>query len=191
MGEGGARASLFCYHTIVVIIFTGNGKGKTTAALGQMVRALGRGRQALMIQFIKGPWKSGEDYFGTKFQIPGSRFQVQKMGLGFVGILGDKLPRSAHKRAAQKALAHFRKELRSGRWDVIVLDEVNVAVSLKLISSKQVLVAIQYVPFEKLVILTGRNAPKSFVRRADLVTEMCEIKHPFNRGEIAKLGIEF
>ncbi len=80
----------------MILLFTGNGKGKTTAALGQMVRVLGRGKEALMIQFIKGPWRSGEDEFAGKMGIPEEKFKIVKMGLGFVGILGDKLPKEKH-----------------------------------------------------------------------------------------------
>lgn len=86
----------------MIIVFTGNGKGKTTSSLGQMVRVVGRGKNALMIQFIKGPWRSGEDDFAEKFKIPNSEFQIKKMGLGFVGILGDKLPIEEHMKAAEE-----------------------------------------------------------------------------------------
>src|SRR5882724_5451752 len=105
----------------MIIVFTGNGKGKTTAALGQAVRVLGRGKKVLMIQCIKGPWKSGEDGFARAFHIPPERFEIRKMGLGFVGILGDKLPRAAHEEAARKALAIFREELISNKWDLLIM----------------------------------------------------------------------
>lgn len=96
----------------MVIVFTGDGKGKTTAALGQMVRVAGRGKPALMIQFIKGPWISGEDEFVKQLGIRKERFEIRKMGLGFVGILGDKLPIENHREAARRALAEFIKENR-------------------------------------------------------------------------------
>ena len=83
----------------MILLFTGNGKGKTTASLGQMVRVLGRGKSALMIQFIKEPWISGEDEFADASNLPADRFAIRKMGLGFVGILGDKLPIEEHKAA--------------------------------------------------------------------------------------------
>ncbi len=175
----------------MIAVFTGNGKGKTTAALGQAMRALGRGKRVLMIQFIKGPWKSGEDFFAAEFRIPSSRFQIRKTGLGFVGILGDNLPRSAHTAAAEKALDCFRRELKSGKWDMIILDEINVAARLKLVKSGDVLLALKKVPAEKIVLLTGRYAPASFIGRADLVTEMREIKHPFQKGKSAKAALEF
>lgn len=175
----------------MIIVFTGNGKGKTTASLGQMVRVLGRGKSALMIQFIKGPWISGEDEFAEKFGIPKGRFEVRKMGLGFVGILGDELPIEKHREAARKALDTFIEEIKSDAWHLIVLDEVNVAVSLGLLTAAEVLAAIKDFPEDRMVILGGRGAPQEFIDRADLATEMREIKHPFTKGESGKLTVEF
>ncbi len=185
----------------MIIVFTGNGKGKTTASLGQMVRVAGRGKKALMIQFIKGPWRSGEDEFADKFsalggsasggQILNDKFQIRKMGKGFVGILGDKLPREEHAKAAHEALELFKQEASKKEWGLIVLDEVNVAVSLGLVTVQEVLDAIKDYPEERLLILSGRGAPQEFIDRADLATEMRELKHPFNDGKLAKLGIEF
>ena len=209
----------------MIIIFTGNGKGKTTAALGQAVRAVGRGRRVLMVQFIKGPWKSGEDFVdivlkGTPStssrlrqasdgQAGSPPFRLVKMGLGFVGILGDTLPREKHVEAAREALKFATSELRSfdsaqdgqapksgsatsgQAWDVVILDEINVAISLGLLTVEEVLAALADVPPEKLVICTGRGAPQELIDRADLVTEMREIKHPFNDGKMAKIAVEF
>jgi cob(I)alamin adenosyltransferase len=175
----------------MIIVFTGNGKGKTTASLGQMMRVLGRGKSALMIQFIKGPWTSGEDEFGERLKIQDSKFKILKLGLGFVGILGDKLPIEEHKAAARKALDAFITEKKSGAWHLIVLDEVNVAVSLGLITAQEVLDAIHDFPEEKILILSGRNAPQEFIDRADLATEMREIKHPFQEGKTGRPTVEF
>ncbi|MGB7957571.1 MAG: cob(I)yrinic acid a,c-diamide adenosyltransferase [Minisyncoccia bacterium] len=175
----------------MIIVFTGNGKGKTTASLGQMIRVLGRGKSALMIQFIKGPWISGEDEFAEKFKILNSKFKIMKMGLGFVGILGDKLPIEDHQAAARKALASFVKEGKSRKWHLIVLDEVNVAVSLGLLTIQEVLSAVQDFPEENILVLTGRNAPQEFIDRADLATEMREIKHPFQKGKQGVATVEF
>lgn len=172
----------------MLIVFTGNGKGKTTASLGQMLRTVGRSKRALMIQFIKGPWKSGEDE-SYKRLMPD--LEIRKMGLGFVGILGDTLPRAKHKEAALNAITTFEKELKSKKWALIVLDEVNVAVRLKLLSATTVLKAVKKTPLETFVILTGRDAPASFLKAADLATEMREIKHPFNKGELAKVALDF
>ena len=175
----------------MIIVFTGNGKGKTTASLGQMVRVMGRGKAALMIQFIKGPWISGEDEFAKQFNISKERFEVRKMGLGFVGILGDKLPIEEHKAAARRALDVFIEERKSGKWHLMILDEVNVAVSLGLLGVAEVLEAIKDFPENRILIMSGRGAPQEFIDRADLATEMREIKHPFAKGERAKFTVEF
>lgn len=177
----------------MIILFTGNGKGKTTASLGQMVRATGRGKNALMIQFIKGPWESGEDVFAAKFAAGSGigKFEVRKRGLGFVGILGDTLPREDHAKAAHEALAEFRREMESGQWGLMILDEVNVAVSLGLLTAGEVLSAVKDFPEEKLLVLSGRGAPQELIDTADLATEMREIKHPFNDGVKAKFAVEF
>lgn len=168
----------------MIIVYTGNGKGKTTSSLGQAIRALGEGKKALMIQFIKGPWKSGEDYFFEKTK----NFQIIKAGRGFVGILGDRLPRSVHKKAAKAALNLAEKKILSKKYDLVILDEVNVAVGLKLISEKDVLKLLKKTPYNIDVVLTGRNAPKKFVDLADIATEMREIKYKFRN---VKQGIEY
>lgn len=185
----------------MIIVFTGNGKGKTTASLGQMMRVLGRGKKALMIQFIKGPWISGEDLFSEKFSAQGGStsggkilsdyFTIKKMGLGFVGILGDTLPREKHAEAARAALEEFKRELRAGEWHLMILDEVNNAVSLGLITVAEVLEAIKDFPKEKILILTGRDAPKEFIDIADLATEMKELKHPYADFKLGKDTVEF
>jgi len=171
------------YNETMIILSTGDGKGKTTAALGQMVRVMGRKKTALMIQFIKGPWTSGEDTF--------SGLEIRKMGLGFVGILNDPLPIEKHEEAARKALEMFVKEKNIGKWHLIVLDEINVALSLGLIDIKDVLDAINDYPDDRILILTGRGAPQELIDIADLATEMREIKHPFADGAPARRTVEF
>jgi len=181
------------YNIFMLIVFTGNGKGKTTAALGQAARMVGRGKKILMIQWIKGPWKSGEEFIEIKNRDPrfAGEFKLVKRGLGFVGILGDELPRERHASAAREALLFFEMELAKSKWDAIILDEINVAISLKLLSVREVLRSLKKVPVEKFVICTGRGASKALIRTADLVTEMREIKHPFNKGKLAKIALEF
>lgn len=180
----------------MIIIFTGNGKGKTTAALGQAIRALGRNKKVLIIQFIKNI-ESGEHLFFKELRIKNSEFRIIPAGKGFVKILGDKFPLSEHKKAAQSALILSKKEILSGKWDLVVLDEINVAVSLKLIKATDVLKIININRHDNqynsahIIILTGRGAPKNFIKIADLVTEMKEIKHPFNKGAKAQIGVEF
>lgn len=175
----------------MVILYTGEGKGKTTAALGQMVRVAGRGKSALMIQFIKGPWRSGEDDFTSHSGLPADRFEIRKRGRGFVGILGDILPLEEHRGAARAALAEFMVECDSGAWDLIVLDEVNVALSLGLVLVDEVLAAVKNYPKDRILILTGRGAAKELLDAADLVTEMHTVKHPFENGADAQAGVEF
>ncbi len=174
----------------MILLLTGNGKGKTTSALGQMMRVLGRGKKALMIQFIKGPWRSGEDEFAELFHIPPETFQIKKMGLGFVGILGDQLPREKHAEAARDALEFFKTE-RTKDWQLIVLDEVNVAISLGLLKTEDVLAAIKDYPENRILMLTGRGAPQELLDAADLVTEVKEVKHPYQQGAKAKFTVEF
>jgi cob(I)alamin adenosyltransferase len=175
----------------MLLIFTGNGKGKTTAALGQAMRALGQGKRVLMIQFIKSGQISGEHKFVKKFRIAQSRFKIIPAGKGFVKILGDKKHLSVHKKAAQNALKLVQKAIKGKKWDLIILDEINVAVDLKLIKADYVLKTLRLIPKEIDIILTGRGAQKSFIQKADLVTEMKEVKHPFKKGQVAKKGIEF
>ena len=163
----------------MIIVYTGNGKGKTTASLGQAIRALGEGKKILMIQFIKGPWRSGEDEFIPKFKIPKNEFQIIKGGKGFVGIMGDRLPFSIHKKAAKKTLKMAEKKVLSKKYNLIILDEINVAVGLKLISEKDVLKLLKKTPQGIDIILTGRDAPKKFIDLADIATEMKEIKYKF------------
>ena len=177
----------------MLYIFTGNGKGKTTAALGQAMRAVGEGKRVLMVQFIKGPWKSGEDTIEIKSpEYPQGKFKLVKMGKGFVGILNDTLPREEHEKAAEEALEYAKKEINSGSWDILIFDEINNAVSLNLISKEKVLEFIEYSK-EKVehLILTGRDAPKEFIEKAALVTEMLDTKHPFEQGVKGKRGLEY
>ena len=173
----------------MLYIVTGNGKGKTTAALGQAVRAVGEGKKVLMVQFIKGPWKSGEDFLAKGLE---PNFKLVKMGKGFVGIMGDTLPREEHEKAAEDALAYVRKEIESGKWDIVILDEVNNAVSLNLISKEKVLEMLHTsCHMLHALILTGRDAPQEFIDAADLITEMRDIKHPYEKGVKGRRGLEY
>lgn len=172
----------------MLYIFTGNGKGKTTAALGAALRAVGEGKKVLMVQFIKGPWKSGEDEAHKKLA---PDFLLVKKGRGFVGILDDTLPREEHEKAAREALAYAKKEAVSGSWDILILDEVNNAVSLGLISSASVLEILNLKSETLHFIFTGRDAPQEFIDRADLVTEMRDVKHPYKKGIKGKRGLEY
>lgn len=172
----------------MILVNTGDGKGKTTAALGQAMRAVGEGKRVLMIQFIKGPWKSGED---DSAKLLSPHFELRKMGKGFVGILGDSLPRAEHEAAAREAWETAKKEVTNGNWDLLILDEINNALDLDLIELSDVLVFLDSFPKEKHLILTGRNAHSEVLARADIATEMGELKHVYHEGVKAKRGIEY
>lgn len=172
----------------MIIVLTGNGKGKTTSALGQAVRAAGDERRTLMVQFIKGPWRSGEDDAQMLLR---PYVKIVKKGLGFVGILGDSLPRSEHAKAAADALSYAREEMQSGSWDMLILDEVNNAVHLELISVSDVVALIDDLPERMDLVLTGRDARGELIERADIVSEVNEVKHPYQEGEDGQKGIEW
>lgn len=173
----------------MLYIFTGNGKGKTTAALGSALRAVGEGKKVLMVQFIKGPWKSGEDEAYKKLE---PDFLLVKMGKGFVGILGDSLPREEHERAAENALEFAKSEVASKKWNIVILDEVNNALALSLVSKEKVLAFVDFAKNNiEHLILTGRDAPQELIDQADLVTEMRDIKHPYYEGKKGKRGLEY
>ncbi len=172
----------------LVLVLTGDGKGKTTSCLGMAVRAVGYGMRVAMIQFIKGSLHYGE-LDGAKRLAP--EFELTPMGKGFVGIMGDELPFSDHAAAAKKALAAARKKMLSGTYDIVILDEVNVAVKLGLLSLADVVALIEARPESVHLILSGRGAHEEIVRRAHLVTEMRSIKHPFEVGIEAEKGIDY
>ncbi|EGO62807.1 cob(I)yrinic acid a,c-diamide adenosyltransferase [Acetonema longum] len=171
----------------LIIVHTGNGKGKTTAALGMAFRAWGQGMRILIIQFIKGGWKYGE--LAAAQQL-GPRFIIRQMGEGFVkGATQDKA--TEHRQAAAEALKAAEEAMSSGQWDMIILDEVNYALHYGLITLEEVLALLNKKPAALHLILTGRNAAADVIERADLVTEMKEIKHPYQKGIKAQKGIEF
>lgn len=173
----------------MLIIFTGNGKGKTTAALGQALRAIGRKKKVLMVQFIKGPWQSGED---ISVRCLSPNMKIIKKGLGFVGIGGDTLPKKAHKSAAKLGADFAIKEARKKTWDILILDEIWNALSLKLLSKSRIEDLINKIkPNIEHLIMTGRDCPKSFIKKADIATEMRELKHCFTKGKTGTQGLEF
>lgn len=172
----------------LVIVYTGKGKGKTTAALGMALRALGYNNKVCMIQFIKGSWKYGE-LESAKLLEP--NFELVTVGKGFVGIIDDSSPRSEHEEIAKKALSISKEKISSENYDLVILDEINYAVNLDLIKVDDVLELIQSKPVELDLVLTGNHARPEIIEKADLVTEMTEIKHPFKKGVKAKKGIDF
>lgn len=171
----------------LVIIHTGNGKGKTTAALGLGMRAWGQGFKVLMVQFIKGNWKYGELQATEKM---GAHFVIRQMGEGFVKDCEDDALAN-HMHAAEEALQAAKTEILSENWDMVILDEINYAVKFGLVPLNAVLELIKTKPPALHLVLTGRDAPPELIDTADLVTEMKEIKHPFKKGIKAQKGIEF
>jgi cob(I)alamin adenosyltransferase len=174
--------------TGLLIVYTGDGKGKTTAALGMTIRATGYDWKTCIIQFIKGSWKYGE-IDGVKKLAPNVELNV--MGEGFVGIIDDQKSIEEHRAAAKKALEMAREKMASGDYDLIILDELNVAVNLGLISSDELEELVLGKPERLHLVITGRGAIKWLIDRADLVTEMKEIKHPFRKGILAQKGVDF
>ena len=172
----------------LVIVYTGNGKGKTTAALGMALRAIGYDHKVCMLQFIKGSWHYGEMDSSKKLE---PNFELIAVGKGFVGILDDNSPREEHEKYAAEAVRLCREKIFSEKYDVIILDEVNYAITLGLIDVQEIIKIIKEKPSELDLVLTGRDVKEEIVELADLVTEMKEIKHPFKSGIKAKKGIDF
>ncbi|OGO42066.1 MAG: cob(I)yrinic acid a,c-diamide adenosyltransferase [Chloroflexi bacterium RBG_16_57_9] len=172
----------------LVIVNTGDGKGKTTAALGTALRAVGYGWHVLILQFIKGTWKYGEMEAIKRLE---PEVELVRMGKGFYKILNDNLPEEVHKEAAREALAFAREQMHSGKYDLIILDEINVALQTGLLDVKDVLTLLDERPAGLHLILTGRGAPPEIVERADMVTEMREVKHPYQQGIKAQRGIDY
>lgn len=176
----------------LVIVYTGNGKGKTSAALGNVFRALGHGWKVLVIQFFKGDWPV---VFGEMESAKlHSNLEILQLGKGFVKIMGDKKPFKEHKTAATEAINFAKEKIYSGKYDLVVLDEVNYAVDyldIRLVELKDLIEIIKKKPKHTHLILTGRDAKKEIIDIADLVTEMREIKHPFQKGVQAQKGIDY
>tara|TARA_B100001540_G_scaffold301264_1_gene307522 strand:- start:369 stop:902 length:534 start_codon:yes stop_codon:yes gene_type:complete len=172
----------------LVIVYTGNGKGKTTAALGMALRAIGYDHRVCMLQFIKGSWHYGEMDSSKKLE---PNFELIAIGKGFVGILDDNSTKEEHQRYAEEALRICQEKIFSKRYDLVILDEVNYAINLGLLNIQNVVELIRKKPDELDLVLTGNYAKKEIIELADLVTEMKEIKHPFKSGIKAKKGIDF
>jgi cob(I)alamin adenosyltransferase len=171
----------------LILINTGPGKGKTTAAMGTALRAVGNGMRVLMLQFLKGSWHYGELDAVEAF---GDRFVLKQMGRGFVKVGGAETdPEDV--RLVEAAWAEAREAIYSGEWDMVVLDEINYAISYGMLDPAVVAEALKGRPEMVHVILTGRNAHQTLVELADTVTEMREVKHAYQKGILAQRGIEF
>jgi cob(I)alamin adenosyltransferase len=171
----------------LIIVYTGNGKGKTTAAVGLAVRAAGYKRKVLFLQFIK-EWFTGEK---ESFKILEPYVTFVQMGQGFVGIWGDRKDRTEHENAASEAFEFLKDKIKSNEYEVIVMDEINVAIAEGLIKIDEVMEMISSKPAELDLVFTGRGADPRLIEVADLVTEMTEIKHPFQKGILAKRSIDY
>ena len=172
----------------LIIVHTGPGKGKTTAALGTAFRAVGQGLRVLMVQFIKGSWHYGE--LETAKLLGDDRITILPMGRGFVKVGAEK-PDPEDVRLVEDAWRLAAEKMRSGQYDLVILDEINYAISYKMLSPEWVVQALRTKPEMLHVILTGRNAHPAIVELADMVTEMREVKHPYQKGIQAQRGIEY
>ena len=179
-----------------MLVYTGNGKGKTSAALGNVFRALGHGWKVLVVQFMKGDWPIVFGELKSAKRHP--RLEFLQLGEGFVKIMGDKKPLRQHRDATLAAFETAKKKMVSGKYDLVVLDEVLCALGsagAELISSAQLMRIIQAKPDSTHLVLTGRlentKAKRKIFSAADLVTEMKEIKHPYQKGIQAQKGIDY
>jgi len=174
-------------HRGLVIVNTGPGKGKTTAAMGTALRAVGNGMKVLMLQFLKGSWHYGELDAVKAF---GDNFVMKQMGRGFVKVGGAETDPEDIK-MVEAAWAEADAAIMSGKWDLIVLDEINYAISYGMLDPGKVAETLKRKPELVHVILTGRNAHPTIVELADTVTEMRQVKHAYEKGVLAQRGIEY
>ena len=169
----------------LVLVHTGNGKGKSSSAFGVTARALGWGHSVAVVQFIKGTWKTGERQFFDRFP---EQLHWHTMGEGFTWNTQD---RDRDIEAAAAAFTQAEKLMRSGVYDLLVLDEINIALRYDYLDVADVISALNERSVRTSVILTGRDAKPELMEMADLVSEMKEVKHPFKSGIKAKQGIDY
>jgi cob(I)alamin adenosyltransferase len=169
----------------LTVIFTGNGKGKTTAALGIALRACGHGMRILMIEFIKERGKSGEQKVCPDLL---KKVDLYAFGMGFIFHGDDPRP---HMEMVEKAWFFVEESLAQGQYDILILDELNVVLSLGLLPVDKVVDFLIRRDETLHVVITGRDAPKELIKMADIVTEMKEIKHVFREGVGAVMGLDY
>jgi len=172
----------------LVVVITGNGKGKTTSAMGMVLRACGHGLRSCIIQFMKGDLYSGE-WDGVK--LLGGLVELHATGKGFCGIHGNPYSRDEHRANAQTAIALAREKLLAGGFDLLILDEINNAVKLRLVDLEQVLALLDARPEPVHMVLTGRSAAPEIIARAHTVSEIHEIKHAYRQQIEPQPGIDY
>lgn len=169
----------------LIIINTGNGKGKTTAAIGQAIRACGQGLKVCIIQFIKGKWQTGEAKAINKLPVD---IELHTLGTGFTW---DAASREEVTEAARQAWDFAKDKILSDDFDLVVLDELTYLIGYAILTEQDVLDVLSSKPEKLHIVITGRDATAGLIDHADLVTEMREIKHPYKQGISARKGIEF
>lgn len=172
----------------LVVVLTGNGKGKTTSAMGMVLRAVGHQMRVCVIQFMKGDLYSGE-WDGVK--LLGEQVELYATGKGFCGIQGNPYSHAEHRSNAQDALQLVDQKMQSGNYDLIVLDEINNALHLKLVDLEQVQAILDKKPQLLHLIMTGRDAHPEVIRRADTASRVDEIKHAYRRDIEPQPGIDY
>jgi cob(I)alamin adenosyltransferase len=170
-----------------IVVLTGNGKGKTTSALGMAMRAVGQGLKVAILQFLKGSWKYGELETANKLS---PNLTIRPLGEGFVHV-DPSNPDPKDIQCAQAALKICKEVLHSGSYNMVIFDEINNAIAYGLLSVDSVVELLEQRPLQVHVVLTGRDANPRILELADLATEMVEIKHPYRTGKIARKGIEY
>lgn len=172
----------------LIVVLTGNGKGKTSSALGMVLRACGHGLRSCIVQFMKGDLYAGE-WDGVKKL--GDCVELHHTGKGFCGIQGNPYPFEEHRANAQDAIDLVREKMASGQFDMLVLDEINNALHLKLVDLEQVLDLLEHKPPLLHIVLTGRDAHPRVVELADTVSEIREIKHAYRKDIEPQPGIDY
>jgi cob(I)alamin adenosyltransferase len=172
----------------LTVVITGHGKGKTTAALGMALRALGHGLKVSIVQFMKGDMHAGEWDAVAKLD---DSVELVATGRGFLGLQGNPCSRQQHRENAQQALNLVRDRMARGACDLLILDEINNAVHLKLVDLDQVLELIRNRPAAMHLVLTGRDASPEVIDAADTVSEVREIKHAYRKGIEPQPGIDY
>ena len=172
----------------LIVVITGNGKGKTTSALGIAVRACGHDMRVSIIQFMKGDLYAGE-WDGIKKM--DCKVELIPTGKGFCGIQGNPYPHEEHRKNAQDAIQLACQKMESGRFDILILDEINNALKLRLVDLEQVLEIIQRKPPLMHLVLTGRDAHPEIIESADTVSEINEIKHTYRKEIEPQPGIDY